>query len=280
MRQPGCRLEFEVMGLAADKGVGENLVGLSQNGVAVHGGVVRHDRTGAYFHRRAYVRVGADLDVFAELRALFNYRCGMDFRHVFYGASPASIIANISSADEAILPSTLQVPSAHTNFCARDFVIFTSIWTWSPGFMALRNFTLSALHEIGELVLAADVAEHHYAGGLRHGFKLEYAWHYGIAGEMPHKERLVYSYVFDGGQLRIPARLDDPVDEHERIAVGKQLENPAGVERGLGKEFDVGFGGGGGLFARGLGRLHLLVNFLGEFGVEGMPRTGRLRCAR
>ena len=138
-------LEFEVMGLAADKGVGENLVGLSQNGVAVHGGVVRHDRTGAYFHRRAYVRVGADLDVFAELRALFNYRCGMNFRHVFYGASPASIIANISSADEAILPSTLQVPSAHTNFCARDFVIFTSIWTWSPGFMALRNCTLSAL---------------------------------------------------------------------------------------------------------------------------------------
>ena len=35
------------------------------------------------------------------------------------------------------------------------------------GFYGLAEFHLVGAHEIGELVLAADVAEHHYAGGLR-----------------------------------------------------------------------------------------------------------------
>ena len=141
-------LIFKVVRLASDERVRENLVALAQNGVAIDSRMVGYNSSGPYLCGASYVGVSANFDVGIELRAFFYNSTGVNFRHfvwIDYGASLASIIANISSAEDATLPSTLQVPSAQTNFCPRDFVILTSICTWSPGLIALRNLTLSAL---------------------------------------------------------------------------------------------------------------------------------------
>lgn len=70
------------------------------------------------------------------------------------------MIANIKSADETTFPATLQVPSAHAIFPSRFFVIFTSIWSWSPGFTALRELDFVRAHEERKFVLPVDLPEH------------------------------------------------------------------------------------------------------------------------
>ena len=119
--------------------------------------MVGYNSSGPYLCGASYVGVSANFDVGIELRAFFYNSTGVNFRHfvwIDYGASLASIIANISSAEDATLPSTLQVPSAQTNFCPRDFNVDLHLVS---GLDSFAEFNLVGAHKVGELVLAADM---------------------------------------------------------------------------------------------------------------------------
>src|SRR5581483_4807657 len=140
-------LEFQVLGLAADAGIGKHLAILPQNGVALDARVVMKARAVAERDVAADVGEGTDFDIATELSRRFDNGGGMNFGGHGMGHSTSSLsrMANINSAEETTWPATLQVPSAQAILSPRLLVNLTLITNWSPGRTALRNLTLSQL---------------------------------------------------------------------------------------------------------------------------------------
>ena len=80
----GALLVLEVLGLHADAGVREDLALLADRGVAVDDGPLADRRAVADAHRAADMGVRAYLDVRAERRAVFDYRCWMYLCHELF----------------------------------------------------------------------------------------------------------------------------------------------------------------------------------------------------
>ena len=82
----GALLVLEVLRLHSDAGVREYLAHRADRGVSVDDRALADNRSVAYLHVAPDVRVGSNLDVRAELRAVFDYRCGMNLHGIMnYG---------------------------------------------------------------------------------------------------------------------------------------------------------------------------------------------------
>lgn len=134
----------------------------------------------------------------------------------------------------------------------------------------LAELHLVGAHEEHDLrgFIGGPATQHDEAGGLRHGFDLQHAWHDRLAREVALEVGLVDRDVLDRHE-GVVGQLDHTVHHHEGVAVGEGVEDLADVEgvaegglRGidfLGR-FRLGLGV--------LGLLPLLADGGGEAGVE------------
>ena len=217
-------LVFEVLRRVADRGEREDAGAGADVGVA--GDDDMREQLDAVAERdlRPDMAERPDLDALAETRAGLDDGARMDRTHA--GTSIAD-----TSASQTSTPSTLASPRNHQML--RRLLIFVmcslQLVAGHDGLAELRLVDRHQQHVggVGVEVLARRAQG---AGGLRHRLDDEHARHHRPAGEMAHELRLVDGDVLDADAVFVAARLDDAVDEQERIAMRKHLQEALDVE--------------------------------------------------
>src|SRR5574337_919962 len=76
-------------------------------------------------------------------------------------------------------------------------------------------------HEIDDLVVDRGRLEGEHPPDLRHGLDYQHARHYGVAGEVPEEERLVYRDVLQAPGGFADVEVEDPVYKEKGVPVRK-----------------------------------------------------------
>lgn len=80
-------------------------------------------------------------------------------------------------------------------------------------------------HEVADLALIVREAHDENGGRLSHRLELQDSGHDRMVWEVALEEWLVDRDIFDGGAFEFTGKVDDPVDEEERIAMGEDAED-------------------------------------------------------